>query len=246
MAKEKTEAQKQLELEVKKNLRRIKRFVKSAEKRGYSFSDKAIPNLPKTITKETLYRFQSITPEKLYKKSVYVSPAGTKVKGTERRKAERSEASKKAGETRKRYFESQKETSDLLFQQVSFEPEYESAMVFQQFIEMFESWMPDDIYSQDLKTYKQRDRDRALGIINGARDQLGDTQVAMNIQNNANRLNELAVKILYESGNKYRDDSRNGEINLALNELTAILYGRSLTVSESLILTEISESNEVF
>lgn len=237
----KTEAQLQLEKEVKKNLKRIKQFVRRAEKRGYSFSEKAIPTLPKTITEKTLSYYKSITPEKLYKKAVYVSPQGTKIKASERRKQERKQAAEKAARTRKRWAEVQEYPIEL-----SVSSENEMNMLFQTFVDMFESWTPESWYSEELSKFKQRDRSRALGILNGAREELDDTVVAINIQSNATRLHELANKILYESGNKYREDSRNGEINTALNEMSAILYGRPLSVSESIALTEMSESNESY
>ena len=239
----KTEAQIQLEQEVKKNLKRIKQFVRRAEKRGYSFSEKAIPKLPKTITEKTLNYYKSITPEKLYKKAIYVSPEGINIKGFERRKQERKYAAEKAARTRKRYYEARQEEEPF---ELAWSPADESSIVFQSFVDMFESWSPESWYSEELKTFKQKDRNRALGILNGARQELGDTVVANNIQKNSTRLYELASKILYESGNKYREDARNGEINFALNEMTAILYGRPLTVSESLALTEMSESNESY
>ena len=263
MAKRTKEEQALLDKEYQKQLRNLKRRIQRKVNAGYIVPDNIIPKRPKVINPESITNLTKRTGEYIARKSVYIMPTGKKIKGEERLKQERSERSKKAAETRKSYYEAQKEANNSstqrvseeannsLIPQVSNEPVYELETLFQKFIDIFESWVPEDIYSsnifsEDLKTYKQRDKDRALGIINGAREQLGITQVAMNIQNNANRLNELAVKILYESGNKYHLDSRNGEINLALNELTAILYGRSLTVSESLRLTEISESNEVF
>lgn len=247
MAKEKTEAQKQLEAEVKKNLRRIKRFVKSAEKRGYSFSEKAIPKLPKTITQKTLSYYQSIRPEKLYKKAVYVSPEGTKIKGFERRAQERSQAAKKAAKTRKEYFNYVNEAySDYQQVTVSEEPESEEDRSLQRLIDMFENWSPQSNWSEELTKLKTRDRNRGYGIITGSIERLGRKQVAINAKEYTIELIYLADKILYESGNTYREDSRNGEINLALGRLYAILNGKSLTIAESLQVTEISETNEVF
>lgn len=44
-------AKSQIELEYQKELDRINRFIKQAEKRGFSFSDYNTPKRPKTVTK---------------------------------------------------------------------------------------------------------------------------------------------------------------------------------------------------
>lgn len=56
-----------------KELKRIKSFIKRAEKRGYIFPKNAIPNKPKRISKSSVSRLHKITPEKLYNKAEYAS-----------------------------------------------------------------------------------------------------------------------------------------------------------------------------
>lgn len=56
-----------------KQLKRIKQFIRRAEKRGYIFSENVIPPVPKRITPASVRRLQRITPEKLYKNAAYVS-----------------------------------------------------------------------------------------------------------------------------------------------------------------------------
>lgn len=56
-----------------KQLKRIKQFIRRAEKRGYIFSENVIPTKPKRITPASVRRLQRITPEKLYKNAAYVS-----------------------------------------------------------------------------------------------------------------------------------------------------------------------------
>lgn len=56
-----------------KQLKRIKQFIRRAEKRGYIFSENVIPPKPKRITPASVRRLQRITPEKLYKNAAYVS-----------------------------------------------------------------------------------------------------------------------------------------------------------------------------
>lgn len=78
-----------------KELRRIKRFMKSAEKRGFTFNWEAPPT-PQRVTKQAIERLQQTRPAQLYEKASYVNPmTGEVMTGTEGRRFERSEAAKK-------------------------------------------------------------------------------------------------------------------------------------------------------
>lgn len=88
--------------EYEKQLRRIKRFIRQASKRGYDFPESAIPKHPKVVTEASVMRVASITPDTLYKKATYVTNTGEKLTGLEGRKHERKQAAIKAAETRAR------------------------------------------------------------------------------------------------------------------------------------------------
>lgn len=102
MAKKKqlTEVQK----EYNKQLRRIKQFIRRAEKRGYVFSKDIIPKKPKRVTKASVKKLQKITPKELYKKAQYGGSAtyGEIVTGEEGRKAERKASAEKGAKTKKK------------------------------------------------------------------------------------------------------------------------------------------------
>lgn len=85
----------------KKEIRRIERFQKRASKRGYYFPETIIPETPKRITKKALQRLKNITPEEQYKQASYLTKTGELISGTEGRKQERSEASKKGWRARR-------------------------------------------------------------------------------------------------------------------------------------------------
>ena len=93
----------------KKEIKRIKRFIKRAEKRGYYFNFKE-PRPPKRIRKESVERLKKITPEKLYASATYrgLYSDFRELSGLEARKKERSASAKKAAETRKRKAEQEK------------------------------------------------------------------------------------------------------------------------------------------
>ena len=86
-----------------KELRRIKRFISRAEKRGYQFEENIIPNKPKKITPASVRRLKKITPNYLYSRSVYggEDTAGEIVSGKKGRAEERKEAARK-GHAQKR------------------------------------------------------------------------------------------------------------------------------------------------
>ena len=77
-----------------KQQQRIRRFIKSAEKRGYSFPANVVPDRPARVTKRDIARITAIKPETLYEQATYVYEGST-FTGTEGRMIERSLAAQK-------------------------------------------------------------------------------------------------------------------------------------------------------
>lgn len=99
----KTTKKAQLLKEYNKELNRIKRFIRNAEKRGYVFEPNLIPPKPKTITSGSIRRLSKIRPATLYNKAYAISGVTGQPITVEQRKREiREEASRKAWETRRR------------------------------------------------------------------------------------------------------------------------------------------------
>lgn len=93
----------QLLKEYNKERNRIKRFIRNAEKRGYVFEPNLIPPKPKTITSGSVRRLSKIRPPQLYEKAYAISAVTGQPITVEQRKREiKSEASRKAWETRRR------------------------------------------------------------------------------------------------------------------------------------------------
>lgn len=97
-------SQKQLEIEkqYKKEVNRLNRFIKRAEKGGYRFEQNAIPRKVKRPTKASIERLKKIKNADLYAKATALSETGKVITGTEKRKEERRLASEKAWQTRRR------------------------------------------------------------------------------------------------------------------------------------------------
>ena len=88
-------------MEFKKELNRIKRFVRNARKRGYEFDDNVLPKQPKRVTRKKLEEIKSIKPSNLYDKAVYYDEITHETfTGQEGRRIERYRASLKAKKTR--------------------------------------------------------------------------------------------------------------------------------------------------
>lgn len=77
-----------------KQQQRIRRFIKSAEKRGYSFPTNVVPDRPARVTKRDIARITAIKPKTLYEQAIYVYEGST-FTGTEGRMIERSLAAQK-------------------------------------------------------------------------------------------------------------------------------------------------------
>lgn len=118
MAKKST----QLQLDYKKQVKRLKQAVRRAEKRGYIVPENVIPKQPKRITKKSVERLKKITTDDIYSKSEKLDfETGELIPGKVARKQERSEAAKKAAKTRKeKRYNAEKGESEY------YEPQYET------------------------------------------------------------------------------------------------------------------------
>ena len=89
------------QMEFKKELKRIKRFLHNARKRGYEFDDNVLPKQPKRITRKKLEEIKNIKPSNLYDKAVYYDEVTHETfTGQQGRRIERYRASLKAKKTR--------------------------------------------------------------------------------------------------------------------------------------------------
>lgn len=100
MAKKKQKTEIQIKYE--KEYKRVKQFIRRAEKRGYVFSESITPKKLKRPTVKSIEKLSKMTPQYLYSKSKYTdTTSGKTVKGTEGRRIEQRESAKKSALTRK-------------------------------------------------------------------------------------------------------------------------------------------------
>lgn len=79
----------------KKERGRIQRQINRMKKRGYTFSEQVLPEIPKRITKGSINRLSKITTQKLYQLAEFITPKGDVIKGTAGRVYERKHKGKK-------------------------------------------------------------------------------------------------------------------------------------------------------
>ena len=231
---------------------RLRRKLRDLKKRGMTpnraFNENWLgEEIPKTVRKSELEKMQKAL-KNIYEYVRYYDPLKeVYIIGTERRRQERAEASRKAWETRRRKARERDqfwEEFDEQFPEVTEEyydslPEFK-LQILEQIEDMIDEWQPAPTWSSELNSLKTEDKNLLKSIFDGARSSLGDEQLATNIQQNSVELLSLLNQIMYESGNKYKLSGRDG-IHFAIQRVRDIFYGRASTVRESMELTDFAE-----
>lgn len=200
----------------KKEVARLKQFIRRAEKRGFTFDD-IIPGTPKRITKKQLNLIKSLTPNVLYSRSQYTDPqTGQSMAGTEGRRLERSRAALKR------------------FKSSTYNPPIEEDSVLHQIEEMIADWKPFPNWSKYFTEVKREDKNRLKALLDGKIAEVGRKETARRLQENAEGINHMADEILYSSD----EDA----VNMDLNYIATVLKGSALTTDESAYYTQLAES----
>lgn len=207
--------------EYKKELRRINRFIKASEARGYRFDKSVIPEMPARVTKKHLDKIKELKPGVLYGSSTYLdTDTGKIVTGTEGRKIERSRAAIKAAITRAQ--KARQSTGS------EYKPPRASTVVLDNLLDMIERWesLPD--WSSRFAEIKREDKDILHRILQGAIDKDGRDVVASRVEAQAEKVMELAENILYGgSGN-----DKNYGINVKMIQIAEIIRNGPITPEE--------------
>ena len=166
----------------KKQVTRIKNFIRRATKRGYEFSDNVIPTMPKRVTKKSIEKIKNIKPKDLYSKASYLDKStGEIVSGSTGRKIERNLSSQKAKETRKN--NNNKRHSNNNKNYITYE-----TVIMKNFYEYIKSFTSNKI------------RDSLYGMIKTLEVEQGRTEVAKALQNMPLQFHEILARCGYDSG----------------------------------------------
>lgn len=205
----------------KKEVNRLKQFIRRAEKRGFTFDD-IIPETPKRITKKQLNLIKSLTPNVLYSRSQYTDPqTGQSMTGTEGRRLERSKAAQKAVKTKQ-------------FKNSDYTPPEQDETILRMVEDMIKAWAPYRNWSKYFFNVKSEDMNRLVTLLYDAISQFGRKEVARRLQAEADTVIEICDRILYSSDIE--------KVDLDLTHFATILKGSPLTQEESAYFTNLAES----
>ena len=229
-----------------KQLKRIKQFIRRAEKRGFVFKEDIISQKPKKVTKASVRKLEKLTPEKLYKKSLYVEESTGEIKEAQKRlKEERKQRARKAAKTRKQRQKDRrnwtKEDADKHREQLP----SEGKEVFRNIIDDFVSRLQIDTSWVGRKRRRPvalqetiRSQSLLLTLINQQIALFGEEEIGNRLQANSDKLSELITIVLW--------DSKSEAIQSATRLFMEILTGNTLTPSQLQDLDLESEYNEDF
>ena len=229
-----------------KQLKRIKQFIRRAEKRGFVFEEDIIPQKPKKVTKASVRKLEKLTPEKLYKKSLYLEESTGEIEEAQkRRKEERKQSARKAVKTRKQRQKDRrnwtKEDAEKNRGQLPVEGNESLRNTIDDFVSRLQidtSWvgrkrrrpvaLQETISSQSV----------LLSLINQQIALFGEEEIGNRLQANSDKLSELISIVLW--------DSKAEAIQSATRLFMEILTGNTLTPSQLQDLDLESEYNEDF
>ena len=229
-----------------KQLKRIKQFIRRAEKRGFVFKEDIIPQKPKKVTKASVRKLEKLTAEKLYKKSLYVEESTGEIEEAQKRlKEERKQRARKAAKTRK---ERQKQRRSWSFEDAEKHREQlpsEGKESFKNIIDDFVSRLQIDTSWVGRKRRRPvalqettHSQSLLLTLINQQIALFGEEEIGNRLQANSDKLSELITIVLW--------DSKAEAIQSATRLFMEILTGNNLTPSQLQDLDLESEYNEDF
>lgn len=251
MGKKQATKQTALEQAYSKELKRIKQFMRRAEKRGYRWYDYELPKKPKKITEKSVARLKKITPDVLYKKGGYIDQdTGEILEGVKGRTIERKTAAQKAAETRKRKKNKpKKEKQPKAPKPEPVEPNYDepyygeaddylpdfTEMVINNVYELIDNFNAGAFFSKRGLSQAMHNRDKLRAILDSAIAKFGASAVAERLNNeNASEIAEIVDKAMYN----YE------EAEIHISRFASILNGGPLSASQAAEFAEMSEQSE--
>lgn len=111
-----------------------------------------------------------------------------------------------------------------------------------------DTWDADPTWSYDLSQTKERDKNRAASILQGAIERDGYEAVARRIREHADTVGDILDNILYKTSGGTRDVYDNARDNVEENfvEFANIVNGRILSLDENERITEIYDEMNLY
>lgn len=201
-------------------------------------------------------RMHNISAQKLHVPRTSMHPQSGKREAKQARdKGTYESAKREAKQARDRFYEgkdnkgtyepSSYDTDESPWEETGLPPRQSYAAI-ENVREEIRRWTPQPNWSKSLSDLKSRDKSILENLLNGAIASQGEEAVARRLEENSVEINALLQEILYGSGSKEGNfkDGRT-QVNFDLARFSAIIMGRSLTVEESMDLTDLAENLEV-
>lgn len=233
-----------------KELRRIERFMRAAEKRGFTFLTD-IPEKKPTPTKRDVERLKKLTPEKLYSRAYYTDDSGNQVPASPQRggrwiptksgqitvsgKKQNYQAAKRAAYKRMARAEARRDAqAERAAERRASKAEQSRQEVraagYQNIIGNLKdpliaftpSYRWDDVAKQTAIQY----HNFFERVLNAAESELGAAELARRIQNNGVELQEIIDEMLY----KYYHTAEEARFNL--NRFVRIIMGKDANLAD--------------
>ena len=235
-----------------KELRRIERFMRAAEKRGFTFLTD-IPEKKAKPTKRDVERLKKLTPEKLYRRAYYTDDSGNQIPASPQRggkwmptksgqiavggKKQSYKAAMRAAYKRLSRAEARREAqSERAAQKSVTKREAEQARQearaagYQNIIDNLKdpliaftpSYRWDDVAKQTAIQY----HNFFERVLNAAESELGAAELARRIQNNGVELQEIIDEMLY----KYYHTAEEARFNLS--RFVRLIMGKDANIAD--------------
>lgn len=213
-----------------KELRRINRFIKAAEKRGFIFNLKILPHRPKKITNASVQRLKKITSETLYKKASYQTDDFRIISGVEGRKLERSRAARKQASMPPQ----QKPTTP---QAPRKGPPSIVDSVLATVEELIARFPDGNIWTDWQEKLHRKHKNMLEGMLNTQIMLYGRATIAYRFEKAAAQVVDLAEQIIY-------GDSKEEDFQIDIQAMARIIKGENLNSEEILDSLDLAEQYE--
>jgi hypothetical protein len=213
-----------------KELRRINRFIKAAEKRGFIFNLKILPPRSKKITKASVQKLKKITPETLYKKASYQTDDFRIISGVEGRKLERSRAARKQASMPPQ----QKPTTP---QAPRKGPPSIVDSVLATVEELIARFPDGNIWTDWQEKLHRKHKNMLEGMLNTQIMLYGRATIAYRFEKAAAQVVDLAEQIIY-------GDSKEEDFQIDIQAMARIIKGENLNSEEILDSLDLAEQYE--
>lgn len=238
-----------IQKEYKKARSTLLKKVRSLRERGYIISSDLIPEIPSEKTLKSVNELRDIN-NNIYEKIKYLnSETGELISGIRGRRIEKYKSYAKEKETKTR----KAETQTKFYRENNLgnhgkEPNTSVGATLSWVRKQLEEWEGLSNWSSDLNMLKEDDKNRLTSILTSAIANLGEKQVAKNIQDNAIAVMDYVMQILYGSGDgtgtKEGFASGRSAVNNSLSLLESIFTGDKTTIEHSKIYSEYGEEYE--